>query len=55
MNEKPPQGNFPQPPQNFDLKLDSVLLKEIDEEIFEIYPLKLNVPQGQSICLYEED
>jgi hypothetical protein len=37
------------------LLFDSALLKEVDEEVFEIYPLKLQIPAGQHICLYEED
>ena len=42
-------------PAAFDLKFDSVLLKESDEKAFEIYPLKLTIPQGQIVCIYEED
>ena len=30
-------------------------MKEEKEEIFEIYPINLSIPHGQSICLYEED
>jgi hypothetical protein len=34
MNSIPPKGNFPNPPSQYDLKLDTVLFKEKDEDIF---------------------
>ncbi len=42
-------------PKTFDIDIDSVMFKEKDENVFEIFPLKLYIPEGQLICIYEED
>jgi hypothetical protein len=47
------RDSFPPTPETFEIHVDSVLLKEPEESIFEIYPLQLRIPQGQSVCLYE--
>lgn len=53
VNFVPIKGNFPPAPTTYKLTIDSVLFKEKDEDIFEIYPLKLTIPHGQTVCIYE--
>lgn len=52
VNFTPKKGDFPPPPTTFNLNIDSVLFKEKEENIFEIFPVKLTIPYGQTVCLY---
>ena len=52
VNFKKAKGDYMPAPKYFDIHFDSALLKEPDEDIFEIYPLQLKIPYGSSVCLY---
>ena len=45
LSKKPPQ------PNGYKIFFDSVLLKEKDQDVFEIYPLKMEINEGEIICI----
>lgn len=53
-SDKLPPNTSTLPEHNkFDIVFDSVLLKEEDEEVFEIYPLRMKIPEGEIVCICE--
>lgn len=39
----------------YDLNVTNLLAREPSEDIFNIHPFSLKIPEGQSVCLYDED
>ena len=37
----------------YDLNVTNLLAREPSEDIFNIHPFSLKIPEGQSVCLYD--
>lgn len=47
------QQIYPNPPTKYDIFFDKVYLKEENEEVFEVYPIKMKIKEGETVCIYE--